>query len=104
MKLDKKEFTRALAEKCNYTLGDTKVFVDNLISLFGECILNDTEIDVRGFGKLYIQTIPERKGFKPITRKPGEGQSMNYPEAKRVIFRLSSNLRDLAKNSSNEEV
>jgi nucleoid DNA-binding protein len=103
-KLDKESFIAALAEKCNYTLVDTKFFVDNLISLFGDCILNDTEIEVRGFGKLYQQTIPERKGFKPVRGKPGEGSAMTYPPAKRVIFRLSSNLRGIAKHSDSEEV
>jgi nucleoid DNA-binding protein len=103
-KLDKKSFIRALAKKCDYTIADTRVFVDNLISLFGDCIVDGTELDIRGFGKLYIQIIPERKGYKPITGKPGEGQAMNYPEAKRVIFRLSGNLRNLAKISDNKEV
>lgn len=101
-KLNKDLFIRMLANRCNYTISDTNNFLDNLISLFEECIESDTEIDVRGFGKLYIQTLPERKGFKPITRRPGEGIAMRYPEAKRVIFRLASNLRNLVKNSKTE--
>jgi nucleoid DNA-binding protein len=96
-KLDKDLLVRALADRCNYTISDTKNFLDNLISLFGECIENDTSIDVRGFGHLYIQILPERKGFKPITGKPGEGTAMWYPKTKRVIFRLASNLRRLTK-------
>ena len=102
-KLDKDLFIRTLANKCTYTVSDTKNFLDNLISLFGECIVDDVEIDVRGFGRLYIQTLPERKGFKPITGKPGEGTAMQYPEANRVIFRLSSNLRNLAKRDKDKE-
>ena len=102
-KLDKDLLIRTLADRCNYTISDTKNFLDNLISLFGECIEKDTEIDVRGFGRLYIQILPERNGFKPITGKPGEGTAMRYPEAKRVIFRLAGNLRSLAKNHMAEE-
>lgn len=98
MKIDKDLFIKMLAQRCNFTVADTRYFVDNLIALFGDCIANGGEINVRGFGKLYTQIIPERKGYKPVTRKPGEGEFADYPEAKRVIFRLSKDLRALAKN------
>ena len=96
-KLDKDGFIKALSDKTGYTLGDTRNFVNNMIEVFSDCILNEIEIDARGFGKLYVQTLPERDGFKPIKGKKGEGTKMHYPEAKRVIFKLSKNLRDLTK-------
>jgi nucleoid DNA-binding protein len=95
--LDKDGFIRLLSEKTGYTLGDTKHFIDVLIDVFGECIVNEIQVDIRGFGKLYQQTIPEREGFKPIKGKKGEGEKMHYPETKRIIFKLAKNLRDLAK-------
>jgi nucleoid DNA-binding protein len=102
-RLDKDLLIRTLADRCNYTISDTENFLDNLISLFGECIEKGDEIKVRGFGRLYTQTLPKRKGFKPVTGKPNEGTAMVYPETKRVIFRLASNLRSLAKNHNVEE-
>jgi nucleoid DNA-binding protein len=95
--LDKDGFARALADKTDYTLGDCRHFVNCLIEVFSDCILNEIPLDIRGFGHLYFQLLPERDGFKPIRGKKGEGTKMHYPETTRVIFKLATNLRALAK-------
>jgi len=95
--LDKDGFARALADKTDYTLGDCRHFVDCLIEVFADSIINETQLDIRGWGKLYYQTIPERDGFKPTRGKIGQGEKMRYPPTTRVIFKLAKNLRDLAK-------
>ena len=101
--LDKDGFARCLAKKSGYLLGDSRRFVDALIEVFSDCILTETPLDVRGFGHLYFQTLPERDGFKPIRGKKGEGTKMRYPPTTRVIFKLSSNLRNLVKMELVEE-
>lgn len=102
-KLDKDSFIRTLADTTGYTLGDTRRFLDCFIQVLTESIMDGIEINVRGLGKMYVQTLPARKGWKPIKGKIGQGQAMNYPEAKRVIFKLSKNLRDLVKIEVEDE-
>jgi nucleoid DNA-binding protein len=106
--LDKDSFIHELSEKCGYGIGDTRNFLNALIEFMGECILNGIEINVRGFGRMYIQTLPSRRGFQPIRGQKGKGEYKDYPEAQKVIFKLSKNLRDLLKmelvEDSEEEV
>lgn len=97
-KIMKDEFVHLLAEKCDYTIKDTETFLKAFIELIRECVENDVEVDICHFGKLYVADIAERKGFKPVRGKPGIGENMVYPATKRVVFRLSGELRDIVKN------
>lgn len=96
-KLDKDGFAHALADKTGYGLGDCRHFVDCLIDVFADAIINETQLDVRGWGKLYYQTVSDRDGAKPTKGIKGKYEKMHYPPTIRVIFKLSSNLRNLAK-------
>ena len=101
---NKPEFIHELANITGYTVGDTTRFVDAFIALFENCILNERKINVRGFGKLYYVSLPERKGFKPIRGIIGGGETQIYPAVKKVIFKLAKNLRDLLKYEEFDEL
>jgi hypothetical protein len=113
--LDTKDaFIRRLSAKTNYTLKDTEAFVDALVQVFEELIIENLDapkevtktgkykslkvLSVKGLGKLVVQTLRERDGFKPIPGKVGEGTRMHYGEAHRIMFKLSSNIRNLGKD------
>lgn len=101
--LNKKLFIQELSNRCDYTIKDTRKFVNEMIGLFRDCILEEIPIGVQGFGNLYYQTLPPRRGYKPIKGKPGEGQFMDFPESTRAIFKLASSLRKLTKYSYVED-
>jgi len=94
-KIDKDGLIRKISEKARFNLGDTRIFLDSLVTVFEECLLDDIEIDVRGFGKLYVQTLPPRKGSKLVSN------GKKLPKTKRVIFKLSKNIRDVVKLGGN---
>ncbi len=95
--LDKGEFIKKLADTTGYTIGDTRHFVNSLIEVFSDCVLNDIQLDIRGFGRLYIQTLKEHVGSKPTRGVKGVTEKVLYPESKRVIFKLAKNIRDCTK-------
>ena len=101
--LDKDGLIKVISDKTEYTIKDTRRFLNALIETFGECLINEQDIDVRGWGHMYIQTIPARRGYVPIKGKRGEGEFKDFPEAKRVIFKLAKNLRDMTKYEEVEE-
>lgn len=89
-KINKDALIRTIAERTQFNLGDTREFLDTLIEVFEEALVNGEEIDIYGFGKLIVQELPERKGSGLFGRKV-------LPPARRVFFRLSRNLRDAVK-------
>lgn len=88
--LDKDELVRRIAEKGHFNLSDTRIFLDSFIEVIKELLIHDSGFNVRGLGKLYIQELPPRKSSNLFGR-------INLPKAKRVIFKLSEDIRDLVK-------
>lgn len=88
--LDKDQLIRRIAEKGNFTLGDTRVFLESFIAVIEDCLWSGIGISVNGLGRLYVQDLPERKSSKLLGEKI-------LPPTKRVIFRLSENLRKIVK-------
>ena len=102
--LDKISFIRKIANKSGYTMKDTKVFLDSFIEVIEECVADETEVNIFGFGKLSYVHLPQRKGFKPISGKPGEGEQKVYPPAVKIVFKLSKTLRVIAKKEITNRV
>jgi nucleoid DNA-binding protein len=101
--LDKYDFIRLVANKADYKIKDTEVFFDAFLEALKDCVSNEVEANIFGFGRLYYIHLPERKGFKPISGKPGEGENKIYPPVTKVIFRLTKPLRDLIRIKSIKE-
>lgn len=91
MEINKESLVRLIANKARFTYGDVRIILDALIEVFEESVSTETPINVRGWGKLYFQTLPERKGSKLVS----DGKKL--PPAKRVVFRLAKNIREIAK-------
>jgi nucleoid DNA-binding protein len=101
--LNKDQFIQILADKKGFTKGDARALIDGVIEIFEQLIKNDDGIfeenpktgkkkskillNVRGFGKLSLQYIPERT----ITKGKYAGKIL--PEATRATLKLSENIR-----------
>jgi len=91
-KMDKGTFVRVLAKKANFNISDIYDVINAMIEVFEDAAIDGVEIDIYGLGKLYTQTIPPRMGSKLVSPS---GEML--PEAKRIVFKLSENIRKLAK-------
>jgi nucleoid DNA-binding protein len=80
----RKEFVKVVAKRANFTQGDVEIILDTITKIFEEATLEGVEIRVRKFGRLYHQTLPERKGGL-------NGKIL--PPARRTAFRLADNIR-----------
>lgn len=89
--LDKDSLIRRISDKGSFTISDSYVFLDSLIEVIKECLENGEEINVRGFLKIYVQNLPPRKGSSLVS----DGKEL--PPAKRVIAKLSKDIRELVK-------
>lgn len=81
--IDKDAFIEIVAKRTGFIKKDVKEILDAMINVFVESVINNIEIKIRGFGKMYCQIIPPRLGKN--------GQEL--PEAKRVIFKLAETIR-----------
>jgi nucleoid DNA-binding protein len=81
--MDKLELIKTIAEKMDTTQIESKKFLDALSEIFQETIINDDEISVPGFGKLYTVPIPEKNGFDL------KGNPTIFKKTKRAVFRVS---------------
>lgn len=90
----RKEFVKLVAKRANFTQGDIEIILDTITKIFEEATLEGVEIRVRKFGRLYHQTLPERKGGL-------SGEIL--PPAKRTAFRLADNIRSGGKVMYDDE-
>jgi nucleoid DNA-binding protein len=86
--LDKDAVVSLIAERESFAKKDVKTILDSLIQIFEESALSETEISVRGFGKLTFSVLPARKGYNKQT-----GEMIDLPPVKRILFRLAENIR-----------
>jgi nucleoid DNA-binding protein len=77
------EFISSIAKRASFAKKDVQEILNAIVAEFENAVENGDTIKVYGFGKMYSQPIPPRKGMK--------GQDL--PETQRVIFRLSENIR-----------
>jgi nucleoid DNA-binding protein len=89
----KHDFIEEVARRAKFTQGDVRIILNVIIDIFEEAVRDRKGIFVYGLGRLYFQTIPERKGSKLF------GERM-IPESIRPMFRLSKKLRSLHKEDT----
>ena len=86
------EFVAQIAKRARFTRYDIKLVLETITGIFEELVseadfegdkVTNVLLRSRGFGMLYVQKLGERKGNK--------GQML--PESKRVVFKLSENIR-----------
>ncbi len=82
-----------LAKRGRFTKGDTQVFLNVLVEILEECVKESVVLKVRGLGKLYYSRVPPRR-ISSYTDKFGVFHpEKTLPESRKVIFKLSENIR-----------
>lgn len=87
------DFVTLLAKKGRFTKGDTKYFLDALVEALEELVESGTVLSVRGLGKLYYSKVPPRTVSSYTDKFGVYHQEKNLPESRKVIFKLSTNIR-----------
>lgn len=107
--MDSDEFIREIARRANFTIKDTRTFYYTMLDIITDCVATETPLDLRGWGHLEYVKVKPRRGSRMkdvIARKNGEDVAItkvDYPEATKINFRLSRNVRDILRNSEDEE-
>ncbi len=96
--ITKDEFYKLIAKNAKFALKDVKIIWLTIENIFNEIIENEYTLDLRGFGKLYVKTMPARKMWDGIHKKYKE-----TGESKRANFKLAYNYRtSLKENKENK--
>ena len=82
-KLNRDWFITQIATRAGFTKGDVEIILKTISEIFTEVVFNNDVLAIYGFGRLYSQRIPARKGSK--------GQLL--PETNRAIFKLAEGIR-----------
>lgn len=88
--MSKKILSNKLHEKIGGRLKHNKVLVEIIIETLFEILLAEQEVNLQGFGKLYIKYRKEYNG-----RNPRTGEFLNIPAQNVVKFKSSKNLKKL---------
>lgn len=101
--IDTDEVIDYIAKKKRFAKKDVKEILDGLIELYEDCAASGTIIKIRSFGKLHYIKIPPRK-ISGYTDKFGRyHEPRDLPEAIKVNFKLSENIRQLAQTFTKTE-
>ena len=85
----KDDFIHEIAKRAGFTIGDTRISWKAVEEQFKEAVEMGYEIDIYGFGRLYYVEFPERENTD------FDGNRVVMPRAKKVLFSLGHNIRDL---------
>ena len=87
--MNNKEFITKLAKKCGLSVADASANVDTLLGLMTECLKENDQINVSGFGILEVKMRNERLSVNPKT-----GQRFLVPPKIVPSFKPSNKLKD----------
>lgn len=87
--MNNKEFISKLAKQCGITPGDATANVDTFVSVITECLKENDQLNVSGFGVFEVKMRKERVSVNPKT-----GQRFLVPPKIVPSFRPSSKLKD----------
>ena len=87
-KIDKDTFYRILANEAGFTLSDTKIFWKAVEDIFERAVLEDIELNLPRFGKLYVKHVAAGRGWDQVHRK-----WYDRKPHKRITFKLSSRFK-----------
>jgi len=93
--ITKDEFYRLVAKQSKFAIKDVKSVWQAIEQIFEEIIENEFTLDLKGFGKLYVKTIPERNAWDGINKT-----YKRIKESKRVNFKLAYNYRKFLKDKN----
>lgn len=87
--MNNKEFITGLAKKCGISIADASANVDALVGLMTECLKENDQINISGFGILEAKMRNERLSVNPKT-----GQRFLVPPKIVPVFKPSNKLKD----------
>ena len=87
--MNNKEFISKLAKKCGVTAVDATASVDALVGLMTECLKENDQLNISGFGILEVKMRKERLSVNPKT-----GQRFLVPPKIVPAFKPSNKLKD----------
>ena len=87
--MNNKEFITGLAKKCGISVADASTNVDALVGLMTECLKENDQLNVSGFGIFEAKMRNERLSVNPKT-----GQRFLVPPKIVPAFKPSNKLKD----------
>ena len=87
--MNNKEFITKLAKKCNFSVADASTNVDAFVGLMTECLKENDQLNISGFGILEVKMRNERLSVNPKT-----GQRFLIPPKIVPAFKPSNKLKD----------
>lgn len=87
--MNNKEFITKLAKKCNISAADASINVDAFVGLMTECLKENDQLNISGFGILEVKMRNERLSVNPKT-----GQRFLIPPKIVPAFKPSNKLKD----------
>ena len=87
--MNNKDFISKLAKKCGVTAADATASVDALVGLMTECLKENDQFNLSGFGILEVKMRNERLSVNPKT-----GQRFLVPPKIVPAFKPSNKLKD----------
>ena len=87
--MNNKEFINRLAKKCSLSVAEAGTNVDALVNLMTECLKENDQLNISGFGILEVKMRNERLSVNPKT-----GQRFLVPPKIVPAFKPSNKLKD----------
>ncbi len=87
--MNNKEFITVLAKKCGISVADASTNVDALVGLMTECLKENDQLNISGFGIIEAKMRNERLSVNPKT-----GQRFLVPPKIVPAFKPSNKLKD----------
>jgi DNA-binding protein HU-beta len=87
--MNNKEFITALAKKCGASVAETSANVDAFVGMMTECLKENDQLNISGFGILEAKMRNERLSVNPKT-----GQRFLVPPKIVPAFKPSNKLKD----------
>ena len=87
--MNNKEFITKLAKKCSISVADASANVDALVGLMTDCLKENDQLNISGFGILEVKMRNERLSVNPKT-----GQRFLVPPKIVPAFKPSNKLKD----------
>ena len=92
-KYNKDDLVREIAQKGDFNLSDSKLFVDILIEIFEESVAERRNFNVKGLLSFVYANLPEREANKVVSGSHKTGERYTLPPTTRLTIRPAKNIK-----------